>query len=529
MEEKNEEIKKGSIDYYYSLQIDTKMDFYEICECINKKIQDTIDKCNLENILIFKEDIEKFLKEHKDDGVNINLKIENVKKQIKKRKLNPDLQKLLRIELDTTDRGIMFYPIFEAVEEIKKMEQEEKESTELFLDIYGESFVNNFCSFVLPPFKAEMINGTCAFIKSVLYIFKNNAIILKLSVPIENCSMNPLFENDENKYIKNVFDVYEIGNIRNDKVDLLMKIRLAYCNYIISSSKKIKKLVVLNKNIRNIVLAKFDGMPENVNNKKDSLQEKLYRIIVSPVQKRNETFLRNIAKQYLAENSKIYDGIEYIINSMGKCLSIIDKNTINYIKERCNEKEDQINEIAINTIRRNVEYVLIMLLLKNSNNEFSYINKKIHLNNINAIQEKYYYNNLFLLQLQESCFGSVREQLEFFEERMIYFMDQKNKIDRDNAFDNIINSRKNIRTFKFQNFISIGGLIATIVFSMPAIYDTLTILRNSNLIIKKDIPIITIEICSVIVWIVLCLIMFGICFFKIDKIKMKYNKKRYKN
>ena len=89
MEEKNEEIKKGSIDYYYSLQIDTKMDFYEICECINKKIQDTIDEYNLESILIFKEDIKKILTEHKDDGVNINLKIENVKKQIKKRKLNP--------------------------------------------------------------------------------------------------------------------------------------------------------------------------------------------------------------------------------------------------------------------------------------------------------------------------------------------------------------------------------------------------------------------------------------------------------
>lgn len=529
MEEKSEEIEKGSIDDYYSLQIDTKMNFYEICQCINKKIQDTIDIYNLENIAIFKENIEKFLTEHKEDGVNINLKIKNVKKQIKKRRLNPDLQKLLRIELNTTDRGIMIYPIFEAADEMKKMEQEEKENKELFLNIYGESFVNNFCSFILPPFKAELINGTCVFIKSVLYIFKNNAMILKLSVPIENCSMNPLFQNDYNKYIKNVFDVYEISNIRNDKVDLLKKIRSAYCNYIISSSKKIKELVILNKSISNIVLAKFDEMPENIENKKDSLQEKLYRIIVSPVQKRNETFLRNIAKQYLAGNSKIYDGIEYIISSMGKCLSIIDKKTINYIKERYNEKEDQINEIAINIIRRNVEYALIMLLLKNANSEFSYINKKIHLDNINVIQEKYYYNNLFILQLQESCFGSVREQLEFFEERMIYFMDQKNKIDRDNAINNIINSQKNIRTFKFQNFISISGLMATVIFSMPAIYDTLTVLRNSNLIIKKDIPIITIEICSVIVWIVFSLIMFGMCFFKMDKIKMKYNKKRYKN
>ena len=526
MKEINEEIKKGSIDYYYSLQIDTKMNFYEMCQCINKKIQDTIDKYNLENMLIFKENIEKFLTKQKEEGVNINLKIKNVKKQIRKRSLDPNLQKLVRIELDTTDGGVMLNPIFEVVDVMKKMGKEE--SKELFLNIYGESFVNNICSFVLPPFKVKLINDTCVFIKSVLYIFKNNSIILKLTVPIENCTLKPLFQNNEDKYIKKVIDLCGISNIKDNENDLLLEIRSAYCNYIISSSKKIKRLVVLNKNIKNIILAKFDGMPENLENKEDSIQEKLYRIIVSPVQKRNEKFLRSIAKQYLAENSKMYDGIEYIISSMGKCLSIMDKETINYIKERYNAKEDQVNDIAINSIRRNVEYVLIMLLLKNANNEFSYINKKIHYDDINSIQEKYNYNNLFILQLQESCFGSVREQLEFFEERMVYFMDQKNKIDRDNAFDNIINSQKNIRIFKFQNFISIGGLISTVIFSMPAIHDTLTVLRNSNLIIKKDIPVITIEICSVIVWIVFSLIMFGICFFMIGKIKMKYIKK-YKN
>lgn len=56
----------------------------------------------------------------------------------------------------------------------------------------------------------------------------------------------------------------------------------------------------------------------------------------------------------------------------------------------------------------------------------------------------------------------------------------------------------------FINFISVGTLMLSIVFGLPSIYESLNILRKTTWgILENNIPYITIENSSIILWLLL--------------------------
>ena len=102
---------------------------------------------------------------------------------------------------------------------------------------------------------------------------------------------------------------------------------------------------------------------------------------------------------------------------------------------------------------------------------------------------------------------------------MIYFLDIKSSKERMDAIDSIIGSEKTRKELNFEKFLSIGGFLLTVIFGLPAIHETLTILRKSNLFIKRDIPIVTIDNCSIAIWIILIIILIFIVFVKNINVK----------
>ena len=332
-------------------------------------------------------------------------------------------------------------------------------------------------------------------------------MILRITVPIENLEMLPLFENNEDKYIKKIIDVYNLGNDINDNT--IEVIKKSYYQYIFDSSKKNTNIIVISKVLKNIILADFDGVPQNIKDIPENVKVDLYKAIVAPIQKRENISFENRANEYIENNSRTYDGIKYITNSMGKCISVIDKNTIDYIENKMDlKRREETYKLAISSARRNLEFTFMIILLKNMNSALTYFEKEMKFNNIDKIQKEYNYNSIFILQLQQSCFGSVREQLAFFESKMIYFLDIKSSKERMDAIDSIIESEKTRKELNFEKFLSIGGFLLTVIFGLQAIHETLTILRKSNLFIKRDIPIVTIDNCSIAIWIILIFIVF---------------------
>lgn len=523
MERINEEItkiKSGCIDYYYSLKVETKLNYYELCETIQANINRTLENYNLEISSILQKDMENKMTE---EGIEeLSVRIDCDEKQVKNKILNSELdqisQKIVRIEISNTQKGVKIIPISEANQHIEETEKEIEYNYKKDLEIYGQAFVNNYRVINLPPYKVQLINDSFVFVDALLHVFKNGMMILKITIPIKDIEITPLFENNEDEYIKDIIDIYKVGDCTKEKT--IEEIKKKYYQYIYDCNKKITNIISVSKVLRNIILADFEGVPSDVRDITEDVKEKLYRIIVAPIQKRDDISFKDRANIYLAENSYTYDGIKYITSSMGKCISIIDSDTIDYLENILDSnKRNEAYRIGINSVRRNIEFSFLIILLKNMNSSITYFEKELNLNNINKIQKEYNFNLIFILQLQQTCFGSVREQLAFLENKMIYFLDVKSRDERMKAIDAIIENDNNTKSLNFQNFLSIGGFLLTVIFGLPAIYETLTILRKSNLFINKDIAILTIDNCSIAIWIALTIILTVILYWKNINVK----------
>lgn len=187
---------------------------------------------------------------------------------------------------------------------------------------------------------------------------------------------------------------------------------------------------------------------------------------------------------------------------MGKCISVIDKTIVEFLEENGRTENEYLYKDIINFMRINVEFALIIILLKKINSGYTFLQKEIKTSNFYKIQKEYNINNIFILQLQRSSFGSVKEQISFLEKKMKYFLAFKDTQDKMSAIDSIITEDRAIKNSNFQSFLAIGGVLLTAIFGLPAVYDTLTIIKNC-LLENIDIPMITIENTSIAIWIIL--------------------------
>ena len=117
-------------------------------------------------------------------------------------------------------------------------------------------------------------------------------------------------------------------------------------------------------------------------------------------------------------------------------------------------------------------------------------------------------NVIFINELQEECFGSVSEQIEFLERAMRYYLKPEIMKEKLSAIDNILRIEREKKEGKFQNFITKGGFLISLLFGFPAIYDTIIIIRKLLFFIPADVPYLTLESVSALVWIVFNVVLF---------------------
>ena len=275
--------------------------------------------------------------------------------------------------------------------------------------------------------------------------------------------------------------------------------------------------------INYISFVDFEGMPKQINNVPREVQEDLFRIIAAPVPDRKSTSYVKDAQEYLQKNSWGGHNIKYIVKSTGGCLSFIDQTLIDTISEEY-KKQNNVsclddcdyfylcNCIATDVFI-NVEFALLIILLKKMNDCSCYYEKVNGLGNLSKIQKEYNRNILFISELQEECYGSVREQTAFFENRMCHYLKQEIMERKLVAIDSILKDEEKKKGEKFQDFIAIGGLMLTLLFGLPALYDTIAIIRNVFAFLPYNVPGITIENMSLLSWLVLN----GFILFKIVK------------
>jgi len=447
-----------------------------------------------------------------DDNLSLNVHGLNIYNTINHNYSNTDDEDI-ELELEDTGSSIKIKFIHRELEELKQQINRLEHERTFSSQFYGNKFISLQLQFVLLPLKIELSNGEDVWLVATLYIFANGMGYLKMQFPLIDIEIDALLEDNLNKFIKNVTNKWQTSN------NLLEPSLIDIANFYINSlSEDINiDLSIYNNSFNYISLIDFEGMPKQINVLSNEIQEDLFRIIAAPVPNTKSTSYINDAKDYIKTNSWGGHNIKYVVKTTGGCLAFIDRALLDEYKSQnsisCLDNNDFSN-IASNVFF-NVEFALTIIILKRLNYSNSYFKKINGLGDLSKIQKEYNKHILFICDLQEECFGTVSEQTEFFESKMCHYLKQNIVDKKMTAIDSIINDEEKKKADKFQEFLTIGGFILTLLFGLSALYDTIVIIRKVLAFIPYDIPFLTLENTSFLLWIILNVIIL----FKILKVK----------
>lgn len=500
------QINNGAIDYYYGLKFQTKLTFEKLVDSINKKTNLVLDEYFAAVKSAFQEDVKKAAK---ITGFNENMIIKGLEKDTKKNKIAvEDIHNVIEsIEIERTDNGFKFQATPKIQKHIQHLFDRSTTAYEQSKTIYGDIYVNAQTRIILPPFVAVLSNGESVFLESILYIFTNKSAVLRLTVPLKNVNSQQLFENDLDAYISTFADVCGIGvTPENNSIDSLKE---CYCNFLVKDNKKIGAILPVGK-IVSIILSKHSAMIKDIKNISQNLQEDIYRILIAPVPNRKNVDYLEDVKRCFTKLSFVLNGTCSVFNNMNKCVTVMDDSIIEAGKGIY--KED-VYEYLIDDIRNGVEFAFCILMLKKINNQYTFFTKRIGNGEESKIQNEYNSDRIFISLLLGDTYGSVREQVEFFEQSMKYFIDTQNSNERLESINNILEQKNSNKIQTLQNLLSIGGLMFSVLFGLPAVTDTVGLLRGIFSFVETDISILTVNSFSFGLWllvnsIIACVVLF---------------------
>lgn len=523
-------IRYGEISRFYPFKFESSKSHDEICKLVQKS-----------NIVFSEEYQEKIinslggslvqivddLKTNFEQDNQVVIRMPNYKKY-KKEQIIPKASNDVEIQIEKGISSVKFYFTESELVELEEQIRRAKNEEELCLKIYGQNFIEAQDRFVLIPYKLKLKNEEIVWSNAELYIFTNGMGILKIQIPIINTEIDDLKQNDwdalmvegENKWWGKKYK-NDIGfkTIKDDYMNGLMQtIKMDIC--------------VFQCEINYISFIEFEGMPKQIGSESKAVEEDLFRIIAAPVPDRKCTSYTKEAMEYIKENSWGRHNVKYIVKTTGGCLSYVDQDFIDEVFEQYEDysKEERskkpyykwiCGQIA-GDIYANVEFALLITILKKMINFSCYFEKTNGLSKIEEIQEGYYRNILFICEMQEGCYGSVSEQTEFFEKRMCHYLKPQLMESKLKAIDNILDGQRKEKEEKIQKYVSVGSFLITLFFGLPAIYETLVIVRKVFACFLCDIPWLTLEIISVVFWGILNIYVFSKL--KINKLSDKKEK-----
>lgn len=499
-------INDGAIDYYYGLKFQTKLTFEKLVESIERKTNLVLDEYYHAVTDAFQNDVKEVVNSH---GFDEHLKIKDFGRNVKKNdKGVENLHDAMDcIQLELTDTGFKIHATPKIQNHIQQLYDRSTADYEQSKIIYGDIYVNSQTRIILPPFMVVLSNGESVFLESILYIFTNKSAVLRLTVPLKNVNSQSLFENDLDAYISTFTDVCGIGVYpENNSIDSLKD---CYCNFLIKNNKKIKKFLSVGK-IVSIILSKHSVEIKNIKNISEEFQEDLYKMLIAPTPERKSADYLEDAKKCFANMSFTLNGTCSVLNNMNKCITIMDDSIIEVGKETYKEN---VYNYLINDIRNGIEFAFCILMLKKINNQYTFYTKGLDNGEESEIQNEYNRDKIFASLLLSDTYGSVREQVEFFENSMKYFIDTQNSNERLESINNILEQKNANKIQTLQNVLSVGALMFSVLFGLPAITDTFVLLRGIFSFIQTDIPILTVNNFSFGIWllvnsIIACFVLF---------------------
>lgn len=512
MEKKSgiEKIKYGEVHIYYPLKFNESLSFMELCEKIKasdilytekyqEKVLGTLRKSMAESVELVNENVSE------EDLVYLRMQdIEKYKNLESEQIVNGNQD--IKIEIEFTESSIKTHVISTEIESLcRRTKRVDDEYTSSKL-VYGRNYLNLQDRFLLLPLKIELNSQKSVWLYPFLYVFANGMGILKLELPLCDVDITPFKQNDINQYIKTIKSTWADVEFEEQSLESIK--RFYY-------EKLLKELGIefFGQELRHIIMVDYENILKSVDTIPNEIQEDLYKIIAAPVQERPCTSYKRDAQEYIKSHSFGSHNIKILVKSTGGCLSFLDKNLLDYYSSQYMEQNEiselseedivYIYESLARDLQVSSEFALLIILLKKMNMTNDFMQKSFSSNELEKIRNEYQKNVIFICSLQEECFGSVSEQVAEFEKMMSHYMKQEITNEKLDAINSILKAEENKKVEEFQNFLSIGGFLLTLVFGLPSIYETFSILRECCWFLSSDIPILTLGNVSVIVWVVL--------------------------
>ena len=529
-------ITYGELHFYYPFKFDNKYSYTQIHKKIEKSPllftdeyqQKVLDSLGYSLVETFT-DIKKEFEASTSPNNPCILKMSDYQKY-KSMKCAPMsiIPDDILLEIENGESSIKFYIKDADLELLNERIIRLQEEYDISLKFYGHNFANRQDRFLLLPLKIELENGKFTWLYPLIYLFENNMGILKLELPVFDSYIEPILENDHDRFIKKIINKWQIKNYNSETT--LSSIQNFYLSNLLDDIKI--DMVSYSNELKNIILVEFDGIPQHINSIPKDVTEDLFRVICAPVPSRSNTTYTKDAEEYLKNHSWGGHGVKYVAKSTGGCLSFIDKTILDYVSDdyKIQTKTSVLTPFndyyyLCNKLARdlcvNVEFALLIILLKKTNESNDYFNKIASMKKLSDTRIEYNKNVLFISELQENCYGSVSEQTALLERMMPHYYKHEITSAKRAAIDNILQQNEQEKNERFQNYISTGGLILTLIFGLPSLYEALTIFRRLLSFYPYNIPYLTLENTSIILWLTLNGILFSKIYFEkyLKKIK----------
>lgn len=276
------------------------------------------------------------------------------------------------------------------------------------------------------------------------------------------------------------------------------------------------KNAVCREKLDNIIISDYEPEIKDINSINKEMMEKIYRIVAAPVSQGNNFDFQKQIDSFWGRVDHSYSGMNIFCNIKGGCLSIPDEK---YIKRYKKEFEEPDSHICITEqMDINMEFAIVIVLLKCISSK-EMIDKvcsgKKSERNFTKSRYEACKSDMMICELEESCYGSVIEQVKYLEKSMPYFL-KKDIINRKNlAIKEMIVAREERKRENMQQTMSIMAFVITFFGGLPYIKDTLNIIREVLPTQFIQIPCEYVDSISVSVWLFL-LILFVIRMFKMN-------------
>lgn len=512
-------IRRGEIDYYFPVVFQTDLSYIELYEAIEERISVDIENHLYELQANIHESVENY---QNTRGKHASLKVsDHLMKKAGTRRLSlsecnvNQADKTVEFQVFSTERGFGLEMITAEQKEYKRRHLELDEEYKENEKYYGMKYAMNQRRILLLPLRVKLASEVFVWLNGILYVFPNKMGVLKLELPLVNVTSQPLKEYKYDKYIKEINNTWRLAgfNLNNE-------IEQVFCAYadLISDVGGIK-LSQQEGMFRHVIMADFEGQPEQIEIISDDIQEELYRIIAAPVSERKCTSYKPYAKTYIEKHSWDRNNVKYIMSTNGGILSICDRKLVNYQMDRLSPKYDPkevedsqtclVHNSMIRDLCMNAEFGIIILLLKKMNATYTYEYKAMNPLDANKVQAEYQRNVMFISELQDNCYGTVSEQLEIFEKMMPYYIKRGVIQERMDALNKLVDDNEKRKQDEWQNRVSILGLLFTAIFGLPAIHESLMIVdKLIDPLQVINLPRITFENIGFIIWGAILVILF---------------------